>query len=84
MESLTIVPDLERTGFKAMEGVDREDIIEIKTFEIGALAAGMSSGAPSIALAFRLPDGRAVFAETSMKLLLTAADTLKSLYGDPR
>jgi hypothetical protein len=51
---------------------------------VTSLAGGMQSGDPSAAFVFRLPDGRAVFAETSLRLLLTAADALKSRHGDPR
>lgn len=52
--------------------------------EVGALAGGMESGAPSAAFCFTLPDGRVVLAETSLALFLTAADALKAKYGDPR
>lgn len=51
---------------------------------IAGLEGGMKSGDPSVAFVFGLPDGRAVFAETSLRLLLTAADGFKSRYGDPR
>ena len=37
-----------------------------------ALAGGMASGDRSAAFVFGLPDGRALFAETSLRLLLTA------------
>jgi hypothetical protein len=51
---------------------------------VGALDAGMTSGLPSVALFIPLPDGRVVFAETSLRLFLTAADLLLARFGDPR
>jgi hypothetical protein len=49
---------------------------------ITALAGGMTSGATSVALIVKLPDGRMVFAETSLRLLLAAADAFRARYGD--
>lgn len=51
---------------------------------IAALDSGMVSGLPSVAFGMVLPDGRWVFAETSLRLFLTAADALKARFGDPR
>lgn len=51
---------------------------------ITGLVGGMTSGAPSVALRIDLSNGDTVIAETSLKLLLTAADALKAKYGDPR
>lgn len=87
MPALGIVLDVEREGFRAMRGLDRRRLIHLgdaAQIEVGALAGGMASGDPSAAFCFGLPDGRVVLAETSMRLLLTAADTLKAKYGDPR
>jgi hypothetical protein len=87
---LTIVTDVEHDGFRSMRGLLGADdprlirLGEDAQIEIGALQGGMASGAPSVALCIQLPDGRVVLAETSMALLLTAADTLAELYGDPR
>lgn len=52
--------------------------------EVGALAHGMASGDPSVMFCYPLPDGRVVLAETSLRLLLSAADALKAVHGDPR
>jgi len=41
--------------------------------KMAVLPEGMSSGRPSIAFVFRLPDGRAVFIETSLRLPKNAA-----------
>lgn len=62
---------------------DRE-VVRTQDITISGLPDGMTSGAPSVALFIELPDGRVVFAETSLKLLLTAADALVARFGDPR
>jgi hypothetical protein len=51
---------------------------------VAGLDDGMTSGKPSVAFGIVLPDGRWVFAETSLRLFLTAADVLKARFGDPR
>lgn len=100
MPSIGIVLDAERTGLAAVRDlcarrgtddvsdlVSRGDVIHLgadASIEIGALPAGMASGKPSIAFGFALPDGRVVLAESSLQLLLTAADAFRAKYGDPR
>jgi len=49
-----------------------------------ALDGGMASGNPSVAIAIERADGTYVFARTSMKLFLTAADAFRARFGDPR
>lgn len=49
---------------------------------ITALKDGMASGRPSVMLRLDLPDGRAVLAETSLRLFLAVADVLRAEYGD--
>jgi hypothetical protein len=65
-----------------------EDIIHLsngaKPMQMAGLSNGMGSGAPSVAVRIDLPDGKVVIAETSLRLLLTAADILKARFGDPR
>lgn len=51
---------------------------------VAVLESGMVSGKPSVAFGMVLPDGRWVFAQTSMALFLTAADAFRARYGDPR
>lgn len=52
---------------------------------IGALADGMQSGKPSVAIAMFLPNGGGcVVGETSLAMFLSAADALRARYGDPR
>lgn len=52
--------------------------------EICALAGGMRSGDPSVTIRINLPDGTVALGETSLALLLTAADAFKARHGDPR
>jgi hypothetical protein len=78
---LNVVPNLEQNPRR----IDPERVLDIQTpVTIGGLPAGMVGGAPSVALIVDLPDGRVAFIQTSLKLLLTAADALKATYGDPR
>jgi hypothetical protein len=90
MPALSIVLDVEARGFRAMRDLDGHNdprlihMGEDARIELGALDAGMQSGAPSIAFCFDLPNGQVVLAESSLALLLTAADLLKARYGDPR
>jgi hypothetical protein len=91
MPVLTVLPDIERGGgFDALKPIapgDRERIIHLgdeTRLEVGGLKSGMASGNPSVAFCFPLPDGRVVIAETSLALLLSAADALKAVHGDPR
>ncbi len=47
---------------------------------VALLKRGMSSGKSSVAIGFELPSGKEVLiAETSLKLFLAAADTLRAL-----
>lgn len=87
MPSLRIIPDGEGAIPHMAEAQAAGTLIHLADdaeIIVTGLAAGMQSGDPSAAFAFRLPDGRYVFAETSLRLLLTAADALKSRHGDPR
>jgi hypothetical protein len=67
-----------------VEKRERGELIHVTGFELGALAAGMGSGLPSIALRIDLPDGRVVIAESSLRLFLTAYEALVIRFGDPR
>lgn len=60
----------------------KREFIDLKTpLKIGALEGGMKSGKHSISFGFTLPDGRVVFAETSMKLFHTAAKLFAQKFG---
>jgi len=45
------------------------------------MPAGTAEGNPTVLLRIALPDGREMFAETTLKLFTLAADTLKAFYG---
>lgn len=61
---------------------DKKNIIHVTSdITIGALQGGMTSGLPSIAFMFDLPNGDTVIAETSLKLFLTAAKAFEVRYG---
>src|SRR5262245_29180425 len=64
------------------ELADASKVIHIQDFAVTALEAGMESGRPSVAFIFELPDGKVVFAETSMRLFQLAAQAFKTKYGD--
>ena len=49
--------------------------------QVAALRGGMASGRSSVAIRVDLPDGRAVVAETSLRLFLRTADVLRARYG---
>lgn len=49
---------------------------------MATLDGGMASGAPSIVFGFRLPDGRAVMVETSVRVLQVAMAAINARYGD--
>lgn len=64
-----------------------EDIIHLtgdKAYmAIAALGGGTASGNASVTFRMDLPDGKVVLAETTLRLLLRAADSFKAKYGDP-
>ena len=81
MPTLSIILD----GDGALRGVDPEKLVHVTSpMKITCLPGGMASGAPSVGLVLTLPDGRTVLAETSLALLLMAADAFKARHGDPR
>lgn len=80
MVSLRIFMNAEQMGL----GTDPKDvIIADKNMSIGVLPSGMTSGKPSVSMIFDLPSGEKVFAETSLRLFLTAARAFASVYGWP-
>ena len=80
MISLTINLD----GEGAFADVPRDKFVEGTLHRVAALGDGMTSGKPSVAFLIALPDGRQVFGETSLAMLLTVADAFRARYGDPR
>lgn len=71
-------------GDGAFEHLRERKQHHVQTFTVTALEGGMESGQPSVAVVIELEDDSYVFAETSLKLFLSAADALKAKYGDPR
>ena len=49
---------------------------------LAALAGGMASGRPSVSIRINLPDGRVVWAQTSLRLLQVAVGAFTARYGD--
>ncbi len=64
------------------EHVKEGKIISVSHIKLTALTAGMSSNKTSVALFIDLPDGKVVFAETSLRLFLIAARMLQAKYGE--
>ncbi len=77
MPNMNIVMDAEGM----MKGKPLPDYHVTNTITVGALAAGMTSGKPSVAILLTLPDGKTVFAETSMALFHAAARAFAARYG---
>ena len=50
--------------------------------QIAMLDGGMKTGRPSVALRIDLPDGAVIIAETSARLLVTAAAAIHARYPD--
>lgn len=56
-------------------------VIETNEISVAALQSGMQSGGTSVAFRINLPDGRIVFAQTSLKLYMLAAELFRQRYG---
>jgi hypothetical protein len=56
---------------------------EDTTIGMCVLPGGMTSGRPSVAFRFDLPDGGTVVAEASWRVLATAAQAIAARYGWP-
>lgn len=57
-------------------------LIETEHLSVSGLPGGMASGKASIAFRFDLPDGRVVFAQSSLRAFLAVADALRARLGD--
>lgn len=80
MEALSVILDLEQSGFRDEEYGVIEHGAEMV---IGGMPRGTASGKPTVMIGLEIPQGFLV-AETTLALFLTAADSLKAKYGDPR
>lgn len=82
MESLRVIPDLTKTGFR-----DGEYSVTPYTGSvvIGGMPKGTKAGKPVVMIAIENPEtGGFTVIETTLALFLTTADGLKVKYGDPR
>ena len=52
------------------------------TIRLAVLTAGMTSGRPAVGIRLDLPDGRVLVAETSARLLVTAARAIAARFPD--
>lgn len=77
--------DIEINAEGMLKGIPNDQIIVAKndSMKIGVLPNGMKSGNHSVSFGIYLPDGKMVFAETSLKLFLTAARVFAAKYGEP-
>lgn len=81
MESIRIIPDLEKTGFSD----EPYDLTQYTgPLIVGGMAKGTGAGNPVVMLALEVGEQEFLVKETTLSLFLTAADTLKTKYGDPR
>jgi len=69
-------PDLNKPGKTIIHHTDE--------IQVAVLGRGMASGKPSVSIRIDIDSKTSVIAETSLALLLTAADAFKAKYGDPR
>lgn len=74
MIPLTITPDIEQAPWADLAHVKQLGQIT----RIGRLPRGCTSGASTISIAVKLPDGTDVMAQTTMALFLAAARALKA------
>jgi hypothetical protein len=84
MPGLTIIPDGDGALPQMRKHIEEGTLIHVQELTVTGLPGGMTSGNASVGIFVDLPDGRAVFVETSLSLFLSAADALKARHGDPR
>lgn len=80
MESLRIIPDLEKVGFEDDDYVVTE---YTNPLVIGGMPKGTENGLPVVMIGLKMEEGYLV-AQTTLALFLSAADAIKARYGDPR
>lgn len=80
MIALRVLPKADTTGALVGE-LQGKEIVRTEAIAVASLEGGLASGKASVAFVFDLPDGRVVFAETSLALLLTAARALRGAHG---
>ena len=70
------------SGKKFLENIPEHRITDLKLEAVFGIPGGMKSGAPSVILVTRTPEGGAVCTETSLALLQAAVKALTARYGD--
>lgn len=80
MIAISIILD----GDNAWPDLRDKSIIHLKhgSMAVAALDGGMSSGRPSVAMRFDLPDGQTVVAETSARLFVSAGRAIDAKFPD--
>jgi hypothetical protein len=73
--------DLHLSGDNAWPELKEKEVIRAYVNGIAALPKGTVEGRPSVTVRIDLPDGRTVLAETTLRLLLRAAEALAARYG---
>ena len=74
---------LNLNGDGILKDFPREKVIEVNTpITVTCLEGGMQSGKPSVAFIIDLPDGRKVFAQTSMQLFVSTAEAMLVRFSD--
>lgn len=82
MESLRIIPDLEKQGYRDGEYAVTEYEGEVI---VGGMAKGTEAGKPVVMIGLEDPEtGGYLVVQTTLALFLSAADALKGRHGDPR
>lgn len=61
-----------------------DDLLTTTEIDVTGLSNASTEHKPVVAFRFNLSDGRVIIAQTSLALLLTAADAMKAKFGDPR
>ncbi len=82
MPALKIRLDVDQTG--GMPELAGKVLHRTEDVTMTTLSGGMQSGKPSVQFIAPLPDGSFVYLETSLELLLSAADAARARHGDPR
>jgi hypothetical protein len=79
LASLTIVLDgtIERSG----PDFAVEDVLHLSDLALIGMPEGTQAGRPTVMMRFTLPDGRVVFAETTLRLLVSAVNALVTRYA---
>lgn len=88
MNHVVIILDIEDAGWSDLRKVEAEGKLihlnKATSFAIAGVANGMVSGKPSVMIRVDLPEGKVLLLETSLALILSAADALRIRHGDPR